>query len=74
MRAPPKAKFPPPSGEIEGDPTGCGDVWGATCFCALLAGQSLEDAAHSALEAATRNVRYHGATGLFDHLRGRLPA
>jgi sugar/nucleoside kinase (ribokinase family) len=67
------AKFPPPSGEIEGDPTGCGDVWGATCFCALLAGQTLDGAASAATEAATRNVRYHGATGLFDYLRGRIP-
>jgi hypothetical protein len=67
------AKFPPPTGDVEGDPTGCGDVWGATCFCELLAGASLENAARIALEAATRNVRYHGATGLYEHLLGRIP-
>lgn len=56
----------------EGDPTGCGDVWGATCFCRLLAGDSLEDALRSANRAAARNVEHRGATGLHLFLQGRI--
>jgi sugar/nucleoside kinase (ribokinase family) len=65
-------KFPAPWGEESGDPTGCGDVWGATCFSRLLAGQPLERAARDALNAAARNVRHRGATGLYEHLTGRI--
>jgi len=60
------------AGPQEGDPTGCGDVFGATCWCALLAGRSLDDAIGAALEAAGRNVRHRGATGLHHHLTGRI--
>jgi sugar/nucleoside kinase (ribokinase family) len=56
----------------EGDPTGCGDVWGATYFSRLLAGDKLEPAIDRALEAAARNVDHRGATGLADYLRGEL--
>ncbi|HEY0527285.1 MAG TPA: carbohydrate kinase family protein [Gemmatimonadaceae bacterium] len=55
-----------------GDPTGCGDVWGATYFSRLLAGDKLETAIDRALEAAARNVDHRGATGLADYLRGEL--
>lgn len=55
-----------------GDPTGCGDVWGATHFSRLLAGDSLADAMHAAHVAAARNVEHRGATGLARHLRGEL--
>ena len=54
------------------DPTGCGDVWGATYFSRLLAGDKLETAIDRALEAAARNVDHRGATGLADYLRGEL--
>jgi pfkB family carbohydrate kinase len=54
------------------DPTGCGDVWGATHFSRLLAGDSLDDAIRAAHRAAARNVEHRGATGLADHLRGKL--
>jgi sugar/nucleoside kinase (ribokinase family) len=54
------------------DPTGCGDVWGATQFARLLAGDTLEAAMRLAHLAAARNVRHRGATGLADHLRGAL--
>lgn len=54
------------------DPTGCGDVWGATMFCALLGGAPLDAAMRAAHRAAARNVRHRGATGLADHLRGVL--
>ena len=55
-----------------GDPTGCGDVWGATYFSRLLAGDKLADAMRVAVIAAARNVGHRGATGLAHHLRGEL--
>ncbi|MCC6242725.1 MAG: carbohydrate kinase family protein [Gemmatimonadaceae bacterium] len=55
-----------------GDPTGCGDVWGATYFSRLLAGDNLTDAIMSANRAASRNVEHRGARGLAQHLRGEL--
>ena len=55
-----------------GDPTGCGDVWGATTFSRLLAGEGLTDAMAAANRAASRNVEHRGATGLAQHLRGEL--
>jgi len=58
----------------QGDPTGCGDVWGATQFSRLLAGDTLDQAIHAANRAAARNVEHRGATGLADHLRGKLSA
>ena len=54
------------------DPTGCGDVWGATYFSRLIAGDMLVDAIRAAHRAAARNVEHRGATGLADHLRGKL--
>ena len=56
----------------EGDPTGCGDVWGATCFSRLLQGDSLREAIDAAHRAAARNVAHRGATGLARHLRGEI--
>ena len=55
-----------------GDPTGCGDVWGATYFSRMLAGDNLADAMRAAHGAAARNVEHRGATGLATHLRGEL--
>ncbi|HEX9219338.1 MAG TPA: carbohydrate kinase family protein [Gemmatimonadaceae bacterium] len=55
-----------------GDPTGCGDVWGATYFSRLLAGDKLDAAMDRALDAAALNVDHRGATGLADYLRGEL--
>jgi len=56
----------------EGDPTGCGDVWGATFFARLLAGDLLEEAMARANRSAARNVTHRGARGLHLHLAGRL--
>lgn len=61
-----------PGAAEEGDPTGSGDVWGATCFVRLLDGDTIEQAMAAANEAATRNVGHRGATGLSDHLQGRI--
>jgi sugar/nucleoside kinase (ribokinase family) len=55
-----------------GDPTGCGDVWGATHFSRMVAGDRLSDAMRAAAVAAARNVGHRGATGLAAHLRGEL--
>ena len=57
---------------LAGDPTGCGDVWGATFFGRLLAGDGLEVAMREANRLAARNVDHRGARGLFRHLSGRL--
>lgn len=56
----------------DGDPTGCGDVWGATHFSRLLSGDKLEEALSRATRAAARNVEHRGATGLASYLRGEL--
>ena len=55
-----------------GDPTGCGDVWGATFFARLLAGDGPEGAMAEANRLASRNVEHRGARGLYRHLSGRL--
>lgn len=60
------------SGEVDGDPTGCGDVWGATFFARLLAGDPLEAAMRIANAMAERNVGHRGARGLRLHLKGLL--
>jgi len=55
-----------------GDPTGCGDVWGATFFGRLLGGDTLESAMGTANRMAQRNVEHRGARGLHLHLEGLL--
>jgi sugar/nucleoside kinase (ribokinase family) len=55
-----------------GDPTGCGDVWGSTFFCALLARHGLDEAMRRANASAARNVDHLGASGLHHHLQGRI--
>ena len=55
-----------------GDPTGSGDVWGATCFARLLAGDALEDAMAAANQAGARNAAHRGTSGLHHHLQGRI--
>ncbi|HEX6639723.1 MAG TPA: hypothetical protein VF215_01350, partial [Thermoanaerobaculia bacterium] len=67
------------SGKVEqrrpiggGDPTGSGDVWGATCFAHLLAGHDLEEAMAAANEAGARNTAHRGTNGLYHHLQGRI--
>ncbi len=59
-------------GARTGDPTGCGDVWGATAFARLLGGDGLEEAMREANRMAGRNVEHRGARGLYRHLSGRL--
>ncbi|UCG74906.1 MAG: carbohydrate kinase family protein [Gemmatimonadota bacterium] len=52
------------------DPTGCGDVWGMTCFTALLQGASVRQAAERANELAARNAAHRGASQLGRLLSG----
>ena len=68
------ALVPVDGGPITGDPTGCGDVFGATLAARLLAGESLELAMAQANRMARRNVTYRGASGLQHHLQGGLLA
>ena len=69
----PIRKDRPASGEppSRGDPTGCGDVWGATFFARLLEGDSLEPAMEIANRQAALKVEHRGARGLGRHLRLR---
>ncbi len=58
-----------------GDPTGCGDVWGASTFARLLAGDALEAAMAEGNRLGGLNVVHRGARGLWGHLSevpGRL--
>lgn len=54
------------------DPTGCGDVFGATLAARLVAGDAAADAIRAANAAASRNATVRGATGLAALLRGEL--
>ena len=60
--------------EVVGDPTGCGDVWGATFLSRLIAGDRLRSAMTQANRMAAKNVAHQGASGLRRHLKGRLSA
>jgi sugar/nucleoside kinase (ribokinase family) len=52
------------------DPTGCGDVWGATFFSRLLLGDAPGAAMIVANEAAGRNATWRGVAGLVSRLLG----
>lgn len=51
-----------------GDPTGCGDVWGATFFTSLAGGLAWDDAALAAHAAAALKMGVRGTSGLFSAL------
>lgn len=51
-----------------GDPTGCGDVWGATFFARLLSGEKIRPAMTKANRMASLNLEYRGAPALARHL------
>lgn len=54
----------PPRRVEDGDPTGCGDVWGMACFGALLEGADAPSAVARANELASRNAARSGGLGL----------
>lgn len=58
--------------EAAGDPTGCGDVWGATFLSRLIGGDQLRPAMIRANRIAAMNVGHRGAGGLHEHLGGQL--
>jgi hypothetical protein len=62
----------PPAFPRETDPTGCGDVFGGGAVAALLGGASIEEAVRMGTQLGTRNLSHRGATGLRDHLMGKL--
>ena len=66
------ALVPAEAVESSGDPTGCGDVFGATYFSRLLTGDTFAVALKAAIHAASRNVVFRGAGGLAAFLRGEL--
>jgi len=63
---------PDVAADPDGDPTGCGDVLGATLVASLVGGAPLEEALRLGTRMGARNVAHRGATGLRDHLLGRL--
>jgi sugar/nucleoside kinase (ribokinase family) len=66
------ARIPAADMVSDGDPTGCGDVFGATVVAGLLAGEPVPAAVRRANAAAGRNLRHRGATRLHHHLRGAI--
>lgn len=62
----------PPTSSLAGspDPTGCGDVWGATFFASLLAGEPVGPALGEANRRAGRAAGHRGAEGLASWLSG----
>ena len=70
-RIPAPAIHPPAFTQVS-DPTGCGDVFGGAVVAALLGGAALEDAVRTGAQLGTRNLTHRGATGLRDHLMGKL--
>lgn len=68
------ARVPAPlvAADGDGDPTGCGDVFGATLCARLLAGAQIETAIRDANAAGARNFTCRGAGGLLHSLRGGI--
>jgi len=70
-RIPAPAVHPPAFAQAS-DPTGCGDVFGGAAAAALLGGALIEEALRLGTQFGTRNLSHRGATGLRDHLMGKL--
>ncbi|MCH1571754.1 MAG: carbohydrate kinase family protein [Longimicrobiales bacterium] len=51
-----------------GDPTGCGDIWGAVMCGRLLAGEGEVRAAEAANRLASASLDHHGVEGLVERL------
>lgn len=58
----------------DGDPTGCGDVWGAVTFCGILDGLPLPVAMRRANVAAAAKLRHPRMEGLCAAIRSALDA
>lgn len=66
------ARIPAPLAPEDGDPTGCGDVFGAALLSQLVRSVPVEEALRQANYYAARNVSARGATHLHYHLRGEI--
>jgi hypothetical protein len=64
-------RVPPPTIVTGGDPTGCGDVWGAAVFCGLLGGLPPGPAVARANAVAAAKLGHRGGSGLYEHLAAR---
>lgn len=60
----PEGRLPVPEVVRDGDPTGCGDVWGITCFGSLLGGADPAEAVARANRLAARNAGLRGGDAL----------
>ncbi len=56
-------------GPATGDPTGCGDVWGATFFAGLLRGVAVREAARRANAMACHKMGFSGAEGFLSGMQ-----
>ena len=63
---------PVASGTAPGDPTGCGDVWGATFFAAVLGGAARRDASRRANAMARGKLGCTGAEAFRKALSSRV--
>lgn len=54
------------------DPTGCGDVWGLTCFGALLGGAGIPEAVRRANRLAAETATNRGTSGLASKLSAAM--
>ncbi len=57
-----------------GDPTGCGDVWGAVTFCGILEGRPVEEAIRRGNRAAAAKLEHPRMDGLVGVLERSLAA
>jgi len=65
-------RIPAPAVTGDGDPTGCGDAFGATLAARLFAGEPLEKAIADANATGARNFSCRGAGGLLHSIRGGI--
>lgn len=63
---PERQHVPVADGPAPGDPTGCGDVWGATFFAGILRGSTPRKAARRANATARAKLRFSGAEAFRD--------
>lgn len=69
-RPPRRRRLPVPDGPAAGDPTGCGDIWGATYFAHTLGGNDPVLAATNASRMARSKLGSSGAEGFRATMRG----
>ena len=69
-RAPRLERHPLADRPVQGDPTGCGDVWGAAFLANLLGGADRAEAAAAANALARRKLSCMGAEAFLDLTRG----